>query len=143
MWNALKLAYLASIPFLAIIVFLAIAASPAGHAQTPALSGTTSVTQQRFADGNDWSKASLDEKRAFLFGIANAISVALGWDERHVPASQTTFSRRARDGLGETSLGEGVNRIDAWYAANPGRLETPVVAVMWLDIAKPRLQGRK
>jgi hypothetical protein len=54
-----------------------------------------------------------------------------------------TFSRRARDGLGNTSLGEAVNRIDAWYAANPGKLETPVVAVMWLDIAKPRLKGRK
>jgi hypothetical protein len=115
----------------------------AGTAQTPAPAVPTPATQQRFADGNDWTKASIDEKRAFLFGIANAISVALGWDERHVPANQVTFSRRARDGLAGTSLGEAVNRIDAWYAANPGRLETPVVAVMWLDIAKPRLQGRK
>ena len=136
MSNAPKLAFLAAIAFLAI-------AASTGHAQTSALTGTTPVTQQRFADGNDWSKASPDEKRAFLFGIANAISVAIGWDERHVPASQATFSRRARDGLGDTSLGEAVNRIDAWYAANPDRLETPVVAVMWLDIAKPRLQGRK
>jgi hypothetical protein len=115
----------------------------AGNAQTPAPAAPTATTQQRFADGNDWTKASVDEKRAFLFGIANAVSVALGWDERHVPANQVTFSRRARDGLAGTSLGEAVNRIDAWYAANPGRLETPVVAVMWLDIAKPRLQGRK
>jgi hypothetical protein len=115
----------------------------AGNAQTPASAASTPATQQRFADGNDWTKASVDEKRAFLFGIANAVSVALGWDERHVPANQVTFSRRARDGLAGTSLGEAVNRIDAWYAANPGRLETPVVAVMWLDIAKPRLQGRK
>jgi hypothetical protein len=115
----------------------------AGNAQTPAPAAPTATTQQRFADGNDWTKASVDEKRAFLFGIANAISVALGWDERHVPANQVTFSRRARDGLAGTSLGEAVNRVDAWYAANPGRLETPVVAVMWLDIAKPRLQGRK
>jgi hypothetical protein len=115
----------------------------AGNAQTPVPAAPTPTTQQRFADGNDWTKASVDEKRAFLFGITNAISVALGWDERHVPANQVTFSRRARDGLAGTSLGEAVNRIDAWYAANPGRLETPVVAVMWLDIAKPRLQGRK
>jgi hypothetical protein len=45
--------------------------------------------------------------------------------------------------LAGTSLGEAVTRIDAWYAANPGRLGTPVVAVIWLDIAKPKLQGRK
>jgi hypothetical protein len=122
---------------------LLVAAPSTGHAQTPAPSASTPGTEQRFADGNDWTKASVDERHAFLFGIVNAISVALGWDERHVPADQVTFSRRARDGLAGTSLGEAVTRIDAWYAANPGRLGTPVVAVIWLDIAKPKLQGRK
>jgi hypothetical protein len=136
MRNVRKLVVLAALGLLVIAPF-------AGHAQTPAPAVSTPATQQRFADGNDWTKASLEEKRAFLFGIANAISVAIGWDERHVPADQMTFSRRARDGLAGTSLGEAVNRIDAWYAANPGRLGTPVVAVMWLDIAKPKLQGRK
>lgn len=136
MRNVRKLALLAALALLVVAPF-------AGHAQTPAPTASTPATQQRFADGNDWTKAPLDEKRAFLFGIANAISVAIGWDERHVPADQVTFSRRARDGLAGTSLGEAVNRIDAWYAANPGRLETPVVAVMWLDIAKPKLRGRK
>ncbi len=136
MRNVRKLALLAALALLVVAPF-------AGHAQTPAPAASTPAAQQRFADGNDWTTASLDEKRAFLFGIANAISVAIGWDERHVPAGQVTFSRRARDGLAGTSLGEAVNRIDAWYAANPGRLETPVVAVMWLDIAKPKLQGRK
>lgn len=135
MSNTLKLAMLAAAGLLAAAPF-------AGQAQMPAPAASTPATPQRFADGNDWTKASLDEKRAFLFGMANAISVAIGWDERHVPANQVTFSRRARDGLAGTSLGEAVTRIDAWYAANPGRLETPVVAVMWLDIAKPKL-GRK
>lgn len=136
MRNVRKLAWLAALALL-------VSAPIAGHAQTPAPAASTRVTDQRFADGNDWTRASVDEKQAFLFGIANAISVALGWDERHVPADQVTFSRRARDGLAGTSLGEAVRRIDAWYAANPGRLETPVVAVIWLDIAKPKLQGRK
>ena len=136
MRNVRKLALLAALAFLVVGPFV-------GHAQTPAPTAPSPATQQRFADGNDWTKASLEEKRAFLFGIANAISVAIGWDERHVPADQVTFSRRARDGLAGISLGEVVTRIDAWYAANPGRLATPVVAVMWLDIAKPKLQGRK
>lgn len=114
-----------------------IAASPAiGHAQT-------SAPQQRFATGNDWTSASVEERRAFVFGIANAISVGIGWDERHVPAGQNTFARRAGMGLSGISLGETVRRIDAWYAANPGKLDTPVVAVMWLDIAKPKLKSGK
>jgi hypothetical protein len=73
----------------------------------------------RFANGNDWQKASLEEKRAFLFGIANAISVALGWDERHVPAGQVTFSRRAGDGLAAITLGEIMKR------STPGMRRTP------------------
>jgi hypothetical protein len=124
--------------FAAALIFAT--ASFAAWAQAPA---AAPVTQQRFADGNDWQRASPDQKQAFLFGIANAISVAIGWDARHVPENQTTFSRRARDGLAGVSLGEVAQRVDAWYAANPGRLDTPVVAVMWLDIAKPKLQGRK
>jgi uncharacterized membrane protein len=103
----------------------------------------TSAPQQRFANGKDWTSASVDERRAFLFGIANAISVGVGWDERHVPAGQTTFARRAGAGLAGVSLGETMSRIDAWYAANPGKIDTPVVAVMWLEIAKPKLKPAK
>ncbi len=83
------------------------------YGETPATAASQPATQQRFADGNDWTRASLDEKRTFLFEIANAISVAIGWDERHVPAGQVTFSRRASDGLAGTSLGETATPIRA------------------------------
>lgn len=110
-------------------------------AQTAATS--TAAPQQRLANGSDWTNASVEERRAFLFGIANAISVGIGWDERHVPAGQTTYARRIGAGLSGISLGESMRRIDAWYAANPGKLETPVVTVMWLEIAKPKLKSAK
>ena len=106
-------------------------------------SAQTSAPQQRFANGSDWASASVEERRAFLFGIANAISVGVGWDERHVPAGQTTFARHAGAGLAGGSLGETMRRIDAWYAANPGKADTPVVAVMWLEVAKPKLKPAK
>jgi hypothetical protein len=121
----------------------ALAAPLAVHAQSPTPLRAADAAQPRFADGNDWTKSSEAQKQAFLFGIANAISVAVGWDARHVPQGQTTFSRRAAAGLGGVSLGEAVQRVDAWYAANPGKLETPVVAVLWLDIAKPKLEGSR
>jgi hypothetical protein len=116
---------------------------PVAQAQPTAAAPAADVAQARFADGNDWTRSSEEQKQAFLYGIANAISVAVGWDARHVPQGQTTFSRRAAAGLGGVSLGEAVRRVDAWYAANPGKLATPVVAVLWLDIAKPKLDGRK
>lgn len=121
--------------FAALLTATLIAAAP--------VAAQTSAPQQRFANGSDWNSASVEERRAFLFGIANAISVGVGWDERHVPAGQTTFARRAGAGLAGVSLGETMRRIDAWYAANPGKLDTPVVAVMWLEVAKPKLKPAK
>jgi hypothetical protein len=118
-------------------------AVPVAQAQPTAAAPIADVAQTRFADGSDWTRSSEEQKQAFLYGIANAISVAVGWDARHVPQGQTTFSRRAAAGLGGVSLGEAVRRVDAWYAANPGKLATPVVAVLWIDIAKPKLDGRK
>lgn len=118
-------------------------AVPVAQAQPTAAAPAADVAQTRFADGNDWTRSSEAQKHAFLYGVANAISVAVGWDVRHVPQGQTTFSRRAAEGLGGVSLGEAVRRVDAWYAANPGKLATPVVAVLWIDIAKPKLDGRK
>ena len=121
--------------FAALLTATLIAAAP--------VAAQTSAPQQRFANGSDWNSASVEERRAFLYGIANAISVGVGWDERHVPAGQTTFARRAGAGLSGVSLGETMRRIDAWYAANPGKLDTPVVAVMWIEIAKPKLKPAK
>jgi hypothetical protein len=95
--------------------------------------------QQRLADGNDWAKSSADEKRAYLIGIGNAVTVAYNYDARKLPAEQVTFSRRARAGLEGVSVEETMRRVDAWYAANPSKLDYAVIAVMWLDIAKPKL----
>jgi hypothetical protein len=126
-------------------LLLTLAAFAAGAliAAAPASVAAQTAPQQRFANGTDWTGSSVDERRAFVFGIANAISVGIGWDERHVPAGQVTFARRAGEGLAGVSLGEAVRRIDAWYAANPGKLETPVVAVIWTEIARPKLRPAK
>jgi hypothetical protein len=98
--------------------------------------------QQRLANGNDWLKSSADEKRAYLIGIGNAITVGFNYDARKLPAEQVTFSRRARAGLEGVSIEDTMRRVDAWYAANPGKLDYAVIAVMWLDIAKPKLTKR-
>lgn len=133
-----KLTMFLRIAAVAASAFFATAPATAQTAATP-----TPAPQQRLADGSDWTGASVEERRAFLFGIANAISVGIGWDERHVPAGQTTYARRFGAGLSGISLGESMRRIDAWYAANPGKLETPVVTVMWREIAKPKLNPAK
>jgi len=103
------------------------------------LSAPFAAFAQRLANGNDWVKSSSDEKRAYLIGIGNAVTVGYDYDARKVPAGQVTFARRAKDGLDGVTIAETVSRIDAWYQANPTKLDYSVIAVMWLDIAKPKL----
>jgi hypothetical protein len=39
----------------------------------------------------------------------------------------------------DTTTPEAMDRIDAWYKANPGQLDKPILSVIWIDIAEPRL----
>lgn len=99
----------------------------------------TAPAQQRLADGKDWVKSSIEEKRAYLIGLGNTVTVGYNYDARKVPAEQVTFTRRAKAGLEGVTLDETVSRVDAWYQANPTKLDYAVIAVLWLDIAKPKL----
>jgi hypothetical protein len=48
--------------------------------------------------------------------------------------------RQAARGFAGTNVADAVKRVDAWYAANPDRMDVPVLSVLWLDIAKPRIK---
>jgi len=91
------------------------------------------------ANGNDWKNSSQPERAAYLVGISNMISVGNAYDQRKVPDEDKTFMRQAARGLSGTTVPEAVRRIDAWYAANPGRLDVPVLSVLWIDFVKPRI----
>ena len=93
----------------------------------------------KLADGNDWNKSSDSERNAYLVGISNMISVGNAYDMKKVPGEDKTFMRQAYQGLRETTIPEAIRRVDAWYRANPGRLDVPVLSVLWIDIVKPRL----
>jgi hypothetical protein len=93
----------------------------------------------RLADGNDWDKSTDSERGAYLVGISNMISVGNAYDTKKVPGEDKTFMRQAYKGLSDTTIPEAIRRVDAWYRANPGRLDVPVLSVLWIDIVKPRL----
>lgn len=103
----------------------------------------SSANAQRLADGKDWNQSSNEMRIAYLVGISNTLSVGYQYDMKKLPEQNGTFSRRAVQGLGETSVAEAASRVDAWYKAHPDKLDTPVMAVLWIDIAKPRLAKTK
>ena len=88
----------------------------------------------RLANGDDWQKSSLEQRRAYLIGVSNVISVGARADTRQ--GREETFSLHAQKGLDGMHLEAAVTAIDAWYKAHPDQLDKPVLSVIWRDLAK-------
>ena len=82
--------------------------------------------------GEHWTRSSDDVKKAYLVGF-----------QGKPPADAESFVPRLVKGLqGQTldSVREGLNQ---WYAANPGKLQRPVIETIWFEMAVPGLQKNK
>ena len=89
--------------------------------------------------GVHWTKSTEEQKKAYLIGIANIAQIELAYSGAN-PASddQSILPRLARGLKGQTldSVRETLNR---WYAANPGRLDRPVIETIWYEMVVPGL----
>jgi hypothetical protein len=93
--------------------------------------------------GVHWTKSSDDQKKAYLIGVANLVQVELAYEDK-TPSSdaQSIIPRMAKGLKGQTldSVREGLNK---WYAANPGKLDQPVLETIWFQMVIPGLQKNK
>ena len=93
--------------------------------------------------GVQWTKSSEDQKKAYLIGIANMAQVERAYQgTMQVSDEQSIIPRMARGLKGQTldSVREGLNK---WYAANPGRVDRPVLETIWFEMVVPGLQANK
>ena len=89
---------------------------------------------QNLATGRDWQRSSLEERRAYLMGISNSISVGALYDQKS--GAGDSFARRAQRSLANAQLGPTVDFLDAHYRSNPSDLDKPVISVLWSQVAK-------
>jgi hypothetical protein len=94
---------------------------------------------QKMADGHDWKSSSELKRRAHLVGVGNMLSAGYGYDAKRLPGQESTFSCTAMRGAQGTTIPEAMERVDAWYRANPDKLGRPVLAVPWSEVVKPGL----
>lgn len=93
--------------------------------------------------GEQWTRSTEEVKKAYLIGIANLMQIETAYYASNPPSESQNFVPRLARGLqGETldTVREGLNR---WYAANPGRLQRPVIETIWFEMAVPGLQKSK
>lgn len=90
--------------------------------------------------GEHWVNASLQEKRAFLFGVGNMLEI------EQAMAGDSYEEMRGRsivpvllEGLSGISIADIVMQLDAFYAGNPDQIARSVLEVLYLEMALPRL----
>lgn len=90
--------------------------------------------------GVQWTQSSAELKKAYLVGIANLAQVEQAYGTPSpAPDAQSIVPRMVRGLRGQTldSVREG---LDRWYAANPGRLQRPVLETIWFEMVVPGLR---
>ncbi|HEY2189490.1 MAG TPA: hypothetical protein VGH48_13095, partial [Caldimonas sp.] len=80
-------------------------------------------------------------KKAYLVGIANFLQVETAYGTNAPAGDAQSLVPRMVKGLrgGKQTLDSVRTGLDAWYAANPSRLQRPVIEVIWFEIVVPGL----
>lgn len=107
------------------------------------LAGVARADEIGLVTGVHWTKSTEDQKKAYLIGIANMAQVEQAYQGSTPQADEHSLIPRMHKGLkGQTldSVREGLNK---WYAANPGKLDQPVLETIWFEMVVPGLQTNK
>jgi hypothetical protein len=79
-------------------------------------------------------------KKAYLMGIANVIQVEAAFEGTNPPPDTQSLVPRLTRGMKGQTLDSVREGLDKWYAANPGKLQRPVIETIWFEFVVPGLQ---
>lgn len=108
-----------------------------------ALAGAGSVAHAQevpMVTGEHWTASTEAAKKAYLVGIANLVQVETAFYAANPPSDSQNFVPRLARGLKGETLDSVRQGLDRWYAANPGRLQRPVLETIWFEMAVPGLK---
>lgn len=107
--------------------------------------GNARADEVPLVTGEHWTKSTDQVKKAYLVGIANVLQVETAYEGTSPPSDAQSVVPRFAKGLkggGHTidSVREG---LDRWYAANPDKIQRPVIETIWFEMVVPGLQKSK
>lgn len=101
----------------------------------------SSAEEVPLVDGKLWAKSSEIEKKAYIVGAGNFMSLEYQYqvkgqnpptvDQSTVPA----FYKHSED----VTLNAAIETVDRWYEKHPDKMDTPVLGVLWIELVKPNL----
>jgi hypothetical protein len=107
------------------------------------VSGSARAQEVPVVTGDLWTQSTEQVKKAYLVGIANAIQVEAAYEGTNPPSDAQSLVPRLAKGLKGETLDSVRQGLDKWYAANPGKLNRPVIETIWFEMVVPGLQKNK
>jgi len=91
-------------------------------------------------NGEHWVDSSHEQKRAYLFGIGNVLEIEQAMaGEDYASLQGRSIVPVLLDGLSGMSIAELVTQLDRYYADHPDQVNRPVLEVLYIEMALPRM----
>jgi len=104
------------------------------------VSGSARAQEVPVVTGDHWTQSTDQVKKAYLMGIANVIQVEAAFEGTNPPPDTQSLVPRLTRGMKGQTLDSVREGLDKWYAANPGKLQRPVIETIWFEFVVPGLQ---
>jgi hypothetical protein len=105
-----------------------------------AMAGGAQAQEIPLVTGVHWTQSSEPMKRAYLIGIANAVQVEVAYEGANPPSDAQSLVPRLTRGMRGQTLDSVREGLDRWYAANPDKLQRPVIETIWFEMVVPGLK---
>ncbi len=90
--------------------------------------------------GDIWQTAPRDDKVSFVWGICHVVTIEQALMQKLPSLKVENFSAKVAEGLAGLKINDIVRTVDEYYAADPSKIDVPVVKVMWDRLIKPQLK---
>jgi hypothetical protein len=105
--------------------------------------GSARADEIPLVTGQQWSQSTEQVKKVYLIGMTNAFQVEAAYQVGNAPSDAQSAIPRMVKGLNGQTLDSVREALDRWYAANPARLQRPVIETIWFEIVVPGLKTNK
>lgn len=104
------------------------------------VAGSARADEVPLITGEHWTKSTEQLKKVYLIGIANVLQVETAYHAATPPSDAQSFVPRFAKGLKGHTLDSVREGLDRWYAANPSRLQRPIIETIWFEMVVPGLK---
>ena len=105
-----------------------------------AAGGIVQAQEVPLVTGAQWTQSSEATKKVYLIGIANVLQVEVAYEGTNPPSDAQSLVPRLAKGMKGQTLDSVREGLDKWYAANPDKLQRPVIETIWFEMVVPGLK---